>query len=412
MARIRSLHPGQWTDEAFVQCSAFARLLALGLRNEADDQGIFEWKPTTLKMRLFPADSVDVVALLVELEQSGQIRRFEVAEKAFGAIRNFRKWQRPEKPKVMYEMPDGLKGFVGLEPTEDSGDLRRTLWDAQDGRCAYCETEITFYAKKANSLEVDHVVPISRGGSGERHNLVATCMPCNRAKGAMTGDEFHEKRLSGAKSPTVAPECGVSQRQSAKVSAEEGGRREEVVEGGIGKTLAAQPRARELDPEVLTIIEAFDHCRIEAHGKARARLAPHATDTVTAQRWVQQGLTAALLTPLFAARHRARAAAGQEPIDTLRFLDRAVAELGSPTPGQPPASPGNVHTHPAAELEKRKAAHIAALKIHLASPDTVPAPPASAYGLAYNRETQGVMLAPGPRAPIPAPQDAQAEGAA
>ena len=31
MARIRSLHPGQWTDEAFVQCSAFARLLALGL---------------------------------------------------------------------------------------------------------------------------------------------------------------------------------------------------------------------------------------------------------------------------------------------------------------------------------------------------------------------------------------------
>lgn len=176
--------------------------------------------------------------------------------------------------------------------------------------------------------------------------------------------------------------------------------------------MAAQPRARGLDPEVLTIIEAFDHCRIEAHGKARARLAPHATDTVTAQRWVQQGLTAALLTPLFAARHRARAAAGQEPIDTLRFLDRAVAELGgSPTPSQP-AAPGNVHTHPAAELEQRKAAHIAALKIHLASPDTVPKPPASAYGLAYNRETQQMMLAPGPRAPIPAPQDAQAEGAA
>ena len=173
-----------------------------------------------------------------------------------------------------------------------------------------------------------------------------------------------------------------------------------------------QPRARGLDPEVQAIIAEFDAARVAAHGAHRARLSPHATDTVIASRWVAQGLTAAILSPLFYARHRAKAQAGQEPIDCLRFLERAVAELGgSPTPSQP-AAPGNVHTHPAAELEQRKAAHIAALKIHLASPDTVPKPPASAYGLAYNRETQQVMLAPGPRPPIPAPQDASAEGAA
>lgn len=178
------------------------------------------------------------------------------------------------------------------------------------------------------------------------------------------------------------------------------------------RTNEAQPRARGLDPEVQAIIAEFDAARVAAFGPKRARLAPHATDTVIASRWVASGLTAAILSPLFHARNRAKAQARQEPIDCLRFLERAVAELGgSPTPSQP-ASPGNVHTHPAAELEQRKAAHIAALKIHLASPDTVPKPPASAYGLAYNRETQQMMLAPGPRAPIPAPQDAQAEGAA
>ena len=31
MARIRSIHPGIWTDEAFVELSALARLLYIGL---------------------------------------------------------------------------------------------------------------------------------------------------------------------------------------------------------------------------------------------------------------------------------------------------------------------------------------------------------------------------------------------
>ena len=75
MARIRSIHPGQWTDEDFVSLSPFARLLAIALRNEADDQGVFEWKPVTIKIKLFPADNVDVPALLDELVAARQIAR-------------------------------------------------------------------------------------------------------------------------------------------------------------------------------------------------------------------------------------------------------------------------------------------------------------------------------------------------
>lgn len=123
MARIRSLHPGQWTDEAFVSCSPEARLLALGLRNEADDQGVFEWKPLQIKMRLFPADNFDIRRLLDDLSATGQLRAFEWAGKTYGAIRNFRKWQRPEKPKALHPLPDELREFVGLPPatkTENS----------------------------------------------------------------------------------------------------------------------------------------------------------------------------------------------------------------------------------------------------------------------------------------------------
>jgi hypothetical protein len=118
MARIRSQHPGQWTDEAFVSCSPFARLLAIAIRNEADDQGVFEWKPLQIKMRLFPADNVDVSALLAELSATDQVSRFEVSGKAYGAIRNFRRFQRPEKPKAVHPLPETMRVYVGLSATD------------------------------------------------------------------------------------------------------------------------------------------------------------------------------------------------------------------------------------------------------------------------------------------------------
>ena len=114
MARIRSMHPGQWTDEAFVSCSPMARLLAIALRNVADDQGVFEWKPLGLKMQIFPGDSVDVVALLAELSATDQVREYEASGKRYGAIRNFRKWQRPEKPKAVHPIAESILLYVGL----------------------------------------------------------------------------------------------------------------------------------------------------------------------------------------------------------------------------------------------------------------------------------------------------------
>lgn len=173
------------------------------------------------------------------------------------------------------------------------------------------------------------------------------------------------------------------------------------------RTNEAQPRARGLDPEASAIIAEFDAARVAAHGPRRARLAPHSTDAVIASRWVAEGLTAAMLAPLFHARHRARAQAGQDPIDCLRFLDRAVAELGSVAPSQPQSPAGNVRTHPAAELEARKAAYSEALQRHQANPGAEPRPTDAEFGLRYDREKQDIALAPGQRPPIPPPRASQ-----
>lgn len=122
MSRIRSIHPGLWTDEAFVTLSPMARLLLIGMWNECDDQGVFVWSPLQMKMRILPADNVDAAALMGELVAANFIVRYEINGKAFGAVRNFRKFQRPKKPNAIHPITPEILGFVGIsDEPEDNG---------------------------------------------------------------------------------------------------------------------------------------------------------------------------------------------------------------------------------------------------------------------------------------------------
>lgn len=116
MPRIRSTHPDQWTDEDFVELCPWGRLLAIALRNFADDNGVFEWKPKSIKMKIFPADDVDVDALLDALLMQRQVMRFasnDAPGKVFGAIRNFCKYQRPKKPNPLYPITKEVAEWCG-----------------------------------------------------------------------------------------------------------------------------------------------------------------------------------------------------------------------------------------------------------------------------------------------------------
>jgi len=129
VARIRSIHPGIYTDEAWASVSIPARWFAKGICTEADDNGVFEWKPLQLKMRIFPADNVDLVALLEELEAAGIIMRFTGDGRSLGAVRNFCKYQRPRKPKAWFPITPEVGKFValGYEITEPYDDECETV---------------------------------------------------------------------------------------------------------------------------------------------------------------------------------------------------------------------------------------------------------------------------------------------
>jgi 5-methylcytosine-specific restriction endonuclease McrA len=55
------------------------------------------------------------------------------------------------------------------------------------GKCAYCES--------TEKLQVDHIVPYSKGGTHDISNLQCLCRKCNRAKSDMTEEEYF-KRLA------------------------------------------------------------------------------------------------------------------------------------------------------------------------------------------------------------------------
>lgn len=112
MARIRSVHPSLFTDEAWVSCSPVARILYIGLWTDADDQGVFVWRPMQLKMRLLPGDQVDISELLKELAAADLIRAFEHEGRPYGAIKLFQKYQRPKKPNAIHPFPDELRDYV------------------------------------------------------------------------------------------------------------------------------------------------------------------------------------------------------------------------------------------------------------------------------------------------------------
>lgn len=113
MSRIRSIHPGFAKDENFIEVSRDARLFFLLLLTECDDFGVFVWKPKTLKMQLFPADDdVDVTALMAELVRIDAIRSYEIDGRKLGAVRNFRKFQKPKFPKSAYPITPDIGSYT------------------------------------------------------------------------------------------------------------------------------------------------------------------------------------------------------------------------------------------------------------------------------------------------------------
>ena len=95
-----------------------------------------------------------------------------------------RDWQKTEKGRRYKRYIETLRRR-GVPYTEEALDWIASLVDPV---CFYCGEPAT---------EIDHLTPISRGGTGELSNLASSCRSCNARKRDLTVDEFIERKESG-----------------------------------------------------------------------------------------------------------------------------------------------------------------------------------------------------------------------
>lgn len=94
-------------------------------------------------------------------------------------------------PTFRIAIPDviALRCYDQL-PVSEVKFTRRNIYEHYDYRCCYCGKKF-----HTNDLNLEHVIPRSRGGQSTWNNIVTSCVPCNLKKRDLTPHEAGMKLL-------------------------------------------------------------------------------------------------------------------------------------------------------------------------------------------------------------------------
>lgn len=94
-------------------------------------------------------------------------------------------------PTFRIVIPDviSLRAYDKLPPTQVKF-TRRNIYEHYGYRCCYCGDR-----QRTDSLNLEHIIPRSRGGKSDWNNVVTACIPCNTKKGNRLPDEAGMKLL-------------------------------------------------------------------------------------------------------------------------------------------------------------------------------------------------------------------------
>lgn len=108
MARIRSLKPEFWHDRKLARsCSRDARMLYMGLWNQADEHARCNGDEAVIKGQVFPFDDdLRIGPLLAELEAIGRVQRYWFDGDPYLFLPKLAKHQRLEPSKAASRLPE------------------------------------------------------------------------------------------------------------------------------------------------------------------------------------------------------------------------------------------------------------------------------------------------------------------
>jgi len=189
MPRIRTVKPEFWEDELLGVMPRDARLLFIATFNMADDEGILRWTPAYIKAQAFMYDDdltiKDVNQLMQCLTDTGLVFPYigGVARQQMAVVVNFRKHQKINRPQHSKLPPPSLGNYQAREMY-----ARRDGWT-----CQLCGGGIPHLpvSNDAHNLTIDHIRPVSAGGSDHPSNVRAAHQACKHSRyDAPDGEEF------------------------------------------------------------------------------------------------------------------------------------------------------------------------------------------------------------------------------
>ncbi|MEV0616111.1 HNH endonuclease [Nonomuraea sp. NPDC050404] len=187
LARIRTIKPDFWDDDAVGALSRDARLMFIATWNLADDEGLVRWTAAYLKAHVFMYDdditTADVEALMQELVERDMVFPY-VAGKArqkLAYVVNFRKHQRINRPQPSKLAP----------PSIQSGDVLQMYVRRDKGVCHLCKFEVTTEHDQPRLWpSLDHLTPRVQGGSDYPSNIALSHTSCNKSRRDRPTEDF------------------------------------------------------------------------------------------------------------------------------------------------------------------------------------------------------------------------------
>jgi len=95
-----------------------------------------------------------------------------------------RKWAE-KQPKEYFRLKSHKRRTLKIGKITKT--IKDTLFKLQKGMCAVCKNKLTKY-------EIDHIIPLAKGGDHADSNLQLLCPSCNRSKAAKHPVDFMQER--------------------------------------------------------------------------------------------------------------------------------------------------------------------------------------------------------------------------
>jgi len=153
MSRARNIKPGFFRNEDLVELPFETRLLFIGLWTLADREGRMDDRPKKIKMELFPADAVDVDALLNQLAATDMLVRYVVDGKGYLQITNFARHQNPHRDEKPSSIP-----AVGAVVVADEAKTEEKEADTVQAQCKHGGNTVVI-GLNPESLFSDSLIP-------------------------------------------------------------------------------------------------------------------------------------------------------------------------------------------------------------------------------------------------------------